>query len=222
MKKSLIAGASVAALGMAALPFAGVFAQSLTFTDVVKVAVQSGCSFEVKDGSDAIIDLTSPRVFYQQAELGQVVTLGGTNNTGEITDGTQGATATSEQNITVTCNTSDAQKSWTVTAVGSQTTGNENKMLGALQGSTAITTNAQHLEDTSGDTSYWSMMIDSTSASNDYDDWNVIPDTATEVATGTASTTAATFAPAYRVYVGTAQEADTYTGKVTYTLSDTF
>ena len=43
MKKSLVAGASVAALAMAAVPFAGAFAANVT--DTIEVTVASACSF---------------------------------------------------------------------------------------------------------------------------------------------------------------------------------
>ena len=43
MKKSLVAGASVAALAMAAVPFAGAFAADVT--DTIEVTVASACSF---------------------------------------------------------------------------------------------------------------------------------------------------------------------------------
>ncbi len=49
MKKSLIAGAGVAALGLAVVPFAGVFAADdptpVTVTDNITVTVNQGCSF---------------------------------------------------------------------------------------------------------------------------------------------------------------------------------
>ncbi len=49
MKKSLIAGAGVVALGLAVVPFAGVFAADdptpVTVTDDITVTVNQGCSF---------------------------------------------------------------------------------------------------------------------------------------------------------------------------------
>ena len=44
MKKRLIAGAGVAALGFAALPVLGVFAATSTVTDVVEVTIDSACT----------------------------------------------------------------------------------------------------------------------------------------------------------------------------------
>lgn len=47
MKKSLIAGAGVAAFAFAALPFAGVFAtDTTTMTDVLTITVEDTCTFD--------------------------------------------------------------------------------------------------------------------------------------------------------------------------------
>ncbi len=47
MKKSLIAGAGIAALGLAVVPFAGVFAaDTTTMTDTIKVTIGSTCTFD--------------------------------------------------------------------------------------------------------------------------------------------------------------------------------
>ena len=50
MKKSLIAGAGVAALAMAAVPFAGVFADPQA-TDTIEVTVNSSCTFTTGAGT---------------------------------------------------------------------------------------------------------------------------------------------------------------------------
>ncbi len=47
MKKSLIAGAGIAALGLAVVPFAGVFAADITtMTDTINVTVGEACTFD--------------------------------------------------------------------------------------------------------------------------------------------------------------------------------
>ena len=228
MKKSLIAGAGVAALSMAALPFAGVFAEATHFTDQVQVTVEKGCSFEVTDGSStpAVIALTDPRVFSDTATLGEVVTLGGSNNLG----------ASSVQNIAVSCSADAAtDESWSITAKGGHYVDSNftaSTSMAATNGGTAITTDSAHTAETTGATSYWSFRIDTT-ASSSYkatDTWYAIP--AAGAGTGGADVVVASatadkdanvaFTPSYRVYVGTAQEADTYTGYVTYTIADTF
>ena len=213
MKKSLIA-TGAASLALAAMPMAGVFAQTLNFTDQVEVTVSAGCSFEVTDSNTDVVDLHSPRMFAANAELGQVVVLGGTAQAGAT--GTYG-----QQNITVACNTSDSTKSWSVSAVGAQTSGDENKMLPTQNANTKIETS--NAEVTSGGTSSWAFKIEGGSAATTYGDWSAVPGTTpVTVATGEANAASdASFAPAYRVYVGTNQQADTYTGKVAYTLSDT-
>ena len=210
MKKSIIA-TGAASLALAAMPVVGAFAQTLTFEDDVVVTVSAGCSFEVTDDQAAVTDLDSPRIFEADAELGEVVILGGTAQAG----------ATNEQNITVACNTTDATKSWTVTAVGAQASGDENKMLPLVTANAKIATSGDEV--TSGGTSYWAFKIEGGSAAGNYGSWSAVPGTtAVTVATGAANAaTDASFAPAYRVYIGTNQQADTYTGKVAYTLSDT-
>ena len=229
MKKSLIASASVAALGMAALPFAGVFAEATHFTDQVQVTVEKGCSFEVTDGAQdpAVIALTDPRVFSDTATLGEVVTLGGSSNLG----------AQSVQNIAVSCSADAAtDEAWDITAKGghyvNDTFTASTTMDPTVGTNTAITTDGSHTAETTGATSYWSFRVD-TSASSSYkapDTWYAIPAAGAGnsgadvvVAHAVADKDAnVSFTPSYRVYVGTAQEADTYTGYVTYTISDTF
>ena len=58
MKKSLIAGAGVAALAMAAVPFVGVFADDDTsVTDTIQVTVSPSCTFS-QGGDDATYSAT--------------------------------------------------------------------------------------------------------------------------------------------------------------------
>ncbi len=52
MKKSLIAGAGIAALGLAVVPFAGVFADIRTMTDTINVTVNPECTFSKASDSD--------------------------------------------------------------------------------------------------------------------------------------------------------------------------
>ena len=55
MKKSIIAGAGVAALAMAALPFAGVFAATTTIVDNISVGVASSCQIGTNgDGEQSV------------------------------------------------------------------------------------------------------------------------------------------------------------------------
>ena len=69
MKKSLIAGAGIAALGLAVVPFAGVFAEgdpTVSVTDTVKVTVNEACTFNVGGTSltsSATVDAGSETTF---------------------------------------------------------------------------------------------------------------------------------------------------------------
>ena len=68
MKKSLIAGAGIAALGFAVVPFAGVFAAdpTVSITDTVKVTVNEACTFSAGGASltpSATIDAGSETTF---------------------------------------------------------------------------------------------------------------------------------------------------------------
>lgn len=221
MKKSLLA-AGVASLAVAAVPVLGVFAETTQFTDQVQVIIDRGCTFEVTDASNATTDLTDPRTFSKNVTLGEVVIFGSES-------GDQASSPV--QNIKVACN-DDARsgEGWTISAVGSQETV-VNGMTPATSTHTTIASDSAHTAETSGGTSYWSYRINVTGGQTSYGattqqgavkTWYQVPSTDQTVATGTPSKdTDASFAPEYRVYIGTNQEADTYTGKVTYTLSDT-
>ena len=222
MKKSIIA-ASAASLAVAAMPVVGVFADSnptTEFTDEVKVTVEGGCSFQSKNSTPAVIDLATPRHFDATVNAGSVTILGGTNNAHLRSEETA-------QTISVVCNKTDGTKTWSVAVAGSQATSNTNKMVATGSG-TAIASDGSHLKETSGTTSYWSMRINSSASTNsmapgENDAWYQVPASSSAAVVSNAATTSEiSFMPEYRVYVGTAQEPDVYTGKVTYTLSDTF
>ena len=231
MKKSLIAGASVAALGMAVLPFSGALAAVQQFTDQVQLTIQRGCSFEVTDGTTptpAVIALSDPRVFSDNTvTLGEVTILGGSDNTG----------ASSTQNIAVACSSDgESGETWTISGRGGHYTDGDNDpetpdtfsasttMAPSNNSNTPIASTTGKTAETSGATSYWSFRIDTDASSNfkTADTWYVIPSAETTVASATPDAdTNVSFTPSYRVYVGTDQQADTYTGYVTYTLADT-
>ena len=73
MKKSLIAGAGAAALAMAALPFAGVFADTMTITDNLSVTVSSSCTMATADGTSTTVTGNS---YSGSGAPGDLVTLG--------------------------------------------------------------------------------------------------------------------------------------------------
>ena len=101
MKKSLIAGAGIAALGLAVVPFAGVFAAdpTVSVTDTVKVTVNEACTFS--EGSTSL------------------------NPSDTVDAGSETTFNDAKHEFTIKCNS----KSYAVTATASdlnyQTTGNE-------------------------------------------------------------------------------------------------
>ena len=94
MKKSLIAGAGVAALAMAAVPFAGVFATDANqqATDTIQITVDASCTFTAGSGATTY-----------SAE--------GTNASGVVAP--QNTSSSSVHNFTVFCNNDSG---YTVTA----------------------------------------------------------------------------------------------------------
>lgn len=93
MKKSLIAGAGVAALAMAAVPFAGVFAAAdQEATDTIQVSVDASCTFTAGSGT-------------------ATYTASGTNQSGQVSPSLQSSNV---HNFTVFCNDNDGYR---VTAV---------------------------------------------------------------------------------------------------------
>lgn len=249
MKKSLIA-AGAASLAVAAMPVVGVFADSAeTLIDTVQLTVDRACTFEATravEGSDPIVipangmTGTSPnqkpaylRNFAATLALGQVVELGGVNGDYETTTGVDGIAPTT---INVSCNSNDVSDSltdnsvttWRISAVGSQTVANGlpvNAMVFASSSSSDATSyipsGTTHTV-TSGTLSDWAFKINAITGNSitNYTDYSTVPVTATDIVSVTPSTTDVEFTPSYRVYAGTNQQAQTYTGAVTYTLTD--
>lgn len=204
MKKSLIAGAGVAAFGLAVLPVAGVFAAtSSSFTDTLTVNVPGGCTLE--DNSASTPGTYNDRTFSATVQAGTV---------GYLNDNGEGQT--SGTTMKVACNQSTGN--WTVTAVAST---------GALAGSgtaagQSILPGAGDV--TSGNVSGWSIKSNASGAtSNPYASYKAYAvDTDKEYSTfltGAASSTTTTFNPSYRVYVSPTQTPGNYEGTVTYTVA---
>ena len=103
---------------------------------------------------------------------------------------------------------------WHVTAVGSGADASNKTVMNATGDGTDIATGTA----TSGDTSNWAMKVTGTGASG-FTTFAEVPSSATDVATGSGSTATATISTTYQVFVSATQQADTYTGQVTYTLS---
>lgn len=220
MKKSLIAAAG-ATLAVAAMPAVGVFAVESdydSFTDTVIVGVDQSCVFksEVTSGQSTVTSTDADRTYRKlNVKPGETVYFGDGTGDAQAEGSTEGRT------IKFFC-TNDGgttkNVAWNIYAVGGDGT-----TASTVMESTGSGTDIATGTNTTGTASQWAMKITSAGAdaTNSWNDWHVVPSSRTKVAGGTTTTGAAdiTFAPEYRVYVGTNQEADTYTGKVTYTLA---
>ncbi|MBR3132088.1 hypothetical protein IKG33_01605 [Candidatus Saccharibacteria bacterium] len=111
--------------------------------------------------------------------------------------------------MTIACN--DAA-GWKVTAVGSGTATNVTQMKATGSGTNIATGTA-----TSGATSNWAFKVTGTNASG-YTTFKAVPSTAATVATSAGAVTGNAITATYQVWISATQQADTYTGKVTYTL----
>ncbi len=112
--------------------------------------------------------------------------------------------------MTISCN--DAA-GWKLSAIGSGTATNKTQMAASASGTNIATGTA-----TSGATSNWAFKVTGTNASG-YTTFKAVPSTAATVATGSTSIHNSTLTATYQVWISATQQADTYTGKVTYTLS---
>lgn len=126
---------------------------------------------------------------------------------------------------TVFCNDTSGFTVYAVGYTGDTTTpavaGDNTKLVGATTGLKIAT-------GTSGSDSYWAFRLAATSGTyqptiaSGYDSWHTIPASATPVVTfggTTDTTTGSQFTTQYKVYASSSQSADTYTGKVRYTLT---
>ena len=128
--------------------------------------------------------------------------------------------AIGETSISAFCNDSEG---FSVYAVGytNDEYGNNTMKPSTIAASNAIATGLA----TSGTTSNWAMKLTSASENfaltNDFGSFHVIPDTYTKVATypsNTTSTSGVQVKSTYAVYASQTQPADSYTGKVKYTI----
>ena len=212
MKKSLIA-TGAASLALAAMPVVGVFAVPAQVVDNLTVTIDPSCTFEATQGTSTIKPDTNNKIqrnFAGSGTLGGVVYLGGATNAGA--DGTP-------ITVAATCNSSTGTGSstptWTINVVSDEalTGAGSNAISGTTAGNEALE---------SGAASGWSMRIvaPEDGVTSGWKTWHLMPgNTATNIVTGTASVSEdTTFTPEYRVYIGTDQAADTYTGTVTYSI----
>ena len=201
MKKSLIAGAGVAALGMAVFPFAGVFAAdgTLTQTDTVIVTVDSACSLATSGSS-----------------LDPASTYTATIANGAVNNAITGST------FTVTCNDTGG---WDLNAVGAGTaTSHVNYMdastnvdsddIATADGTPAASSSAWAFQLAKGGDDAANITI-----TTGYTAFKAVPATSTKVATGTSTAGKSTITATYGVSIDETQSAGTYTGVVQYTLA---
>lgn len=189
MKKLAIAGASLA---LAAMPALGAFAD---VTDTVILTISSSCSVGQTQGSP--VTGTGKTMEETAAVNSHLYTWDA--------DGSQGGT------LKVTCNDASG---WNVKAVGSSTGTPVTSMAASNSGTPIITGTA-----TSGATSNWMFKVAGTGTVAGYQSWSAIPATATKVATGSTAVSEGAISTGYQVWVSATQQADTYTGKVTYTVA---
>ena len=192
MKKSLIA-TGAASLALAAMPALGAFA---AVTDTVQLTIASSCSVGGAGGSSSSTGKTITEPAAVNSHLYQY-----------DANGTNGGT------LKVTCNNASG---WQVKAVGAGE-GSPNTSMKPSGSGTAIVTGTA----TSGDDSNWAFKIAGTTGvtvPTTYASYAAVPATETTVATGSAAVNEGTIYTGYQVWVSATQQADTYTGKVTYTI----
>ena len=199
MKKTLIAGASLA---LAAMPVVGVFAATTqTITDQVQITVSPVCS--MRTGGDAGSPTTAGASLSKTVSGGTLV-----GDTGETWSGTPST-------FTVTCNDTGG---WKITAQGVASAQSEATAQTVLKAANNTSTDIATGTATSGETSNWAFKVTGTTAAG-YTSFSAVPSTAVTVATSNDPVYESTVTANYRVWVSTTQEADTYTGFVRYVLT---
>lgn len=194
MKKSLIAGAGVAALGLAVLPMAGVFAD---VTDTVIVTIPDACSVGQTNASQTGGGVTLTE---SSAVNGQLYSWDADGSAGGV--------------LKVSCNDAGG---WQVKAVGASVGTPVTSMAASGNGTPIVTGTA-----TSGATSNWAFKVAGTTGAtveSTYQNFAAVPATPTKVASGVGAVSEGTIYTGYQVWISATQQADTYTGKVTYTVT---
>ena len=220
MKKSLIAGAGVAALAMAAVPFVGAFATaevSNTLTDHIKVTVPASCSImntnTVSGGPVANLN----NYYAKTINNGEYAIINAND-----TDPTHSPAADNE--IGVSCNVdSGASAGWRLTAIGDGASGHETDLYEATiddeipSGQTPVTAASASAE---SDWSFRVVVVSPATVASGFTSnvFTQIPASELNIATGTGTAGVGTFTIDYGVYVDGEQAAGTYEGAVKYTL----
>ena len=113
--------------------------------------------------------------------------------------------------MSISCNDAGG---WHVTAVGSGADTSNKTAMNATGSGTDIATGTA----TSGATSNWAFKVTGGTATG-FTTFSAVPSSATDVAKSTASTSESEIVTTYQVWTSATQQADTYTGQVTYTLA---
>ena len=161
-----------------------------TRTDTVRVTVEKGCTF-TSDATDGV---------------DRAVTIA----TGGVLQDIQGVT------FTVLCNSDNENGTWEISAVGED---------GAKMQDSAGNSFASAASKLDGSTSNWQFKLSTTGdakTEGTYNDYSQIPATSTKVATNTSTSAkdGATISALYGVSISKEQTPGTYTGRVTYTLTN--
>ncbi len=198
MKKALIAGAGVAALGMAVLPMAGVFATDITqVTDTVQITIAATCTFDGETAGET--EGTAAKTFSGSATNGSAATF----------------TDSNVHTFSVTCNDNDG---WKVTA------GSPDNLSGATSGNDHVFTYTNDSLPTTGTEGSWTAIVggdfssDSTVTGIDSTTKAILTGGGI-IATEKASAKTSQFTVSYSAYAGTETAADTYSGSIVYTLA---
>ncbi len=184
---------SLIATGAASLALAAmpVLGAFADVTDTVQINIQGACSVGQTSSSQTGGGVTLTETM-----------INGATKTWDA-DGSAGGT------LKVSCNDASG---WNIKAVGSSD-GTAKTSMKATGSGTAIPTG------TSGAASYWAFKVAGTGAETNFTSWHTVPSTATKVAGGSSAVSEGEINTGYQVHVSASQEADTYTGKVTYTVS---
>lgn len=113
--------------------------------------------------------------------------------------------------MSISCNNAGG---WKLNAKGSGDDASVKTSMNATGSGTDIVTGTA----TSGATSNWAFKVAGTGAVAAYTSFAAIPSTDTKVAAGSGAVSGNVITPTYQVWISATQQADTYTGKVTYTL----
>ena len=189
MKKSLIAGAGIAALGLAVVPFAGVFAATtpVTVADTVKLTVAESCTFSASG-------------------------TGITPTAASVAAGSVASFDVSTHAFKIKCNSNKYEVSAVATDLELQ-----NKPTGATHTTISYTDNTAYNSAVAAtekaDDGVWTAVLTGGDTNK-----TIGKTESTVIKSGTATTTDA-FSVEYKALTGAAQTQGTYQGTVTYTLT---